>query len=198
MNLRISRGLFVLVVISLIFLVAFPAIIIFVPLENRVETFSEFILLDQNHDIITSPINLSSQEITELYVSLKNHMSRSEYYNVEVKFRNSSLASVENNISGPSSASILYSYSFVLDSDETFEVPLTIGFSEANVASDILTVNNFIINNNLIPIRESIQADIQTNNFVSQLLFELWMYDEVSDSFEFVGQKTWAWINLIS
>ncbi len=198
MNLKISRSLFVLVVISFIFIVAFPAIIIFVPLENRVETFSEFILLDQNHDIITSPINLNSQETTELYITLKNHMGRSEYYKVEVKFRNSSLSSIENNISGTSSASILYSYSFVLDSDETFELPLVIGFSEANVVEDILTVNNFIINDNLIPIRNSIKADVQTNNFFSQLLFELWMYDESSDSFEFVGQKAWAWINLIS
>lgn len=197
MDLKISRGLFIIVLMFLVFIVAVPAITIFVPFENRVETFSEFALLGQNHDIIASPIKVSSQEMTELYVSLTSHMDTSEYYMVELKFRNNSLSSLENNISGSSSASILYSYHFVVDTGETIELPLEIGFSEIDVEGDVLVLNNFLIDDKLIPIRESTKVDMSTSNFYAELLFELWIYNDISDSFDFVGQKAWVWINII-
>jgi len=82
------RGLFVVGSLVLILIMAAPTLGLFIRIPDGSERFSEVWLLGPEGQAENYPFNVSVNESYYVYVGVGNHLGRSAYYRIYVKFRN--------------------------------------------------------------------------------------------------------------
>jgi len=190
--------LFIAITLVLTLVAASPVIAAVVSFQGGSEQFSEFWLLGPDHIAENYPFNVSAGEMYKIFVNLANHMDRSEYYLVQVKFRNITQSILEVAGSKPSSLSPLYTFRFFVADENVWESPVNFGFQDVSIEGDIVTVGDLIVNEMVFPVDASTRWDSETSCFYFQLFFELWRYDVALQSFRFDNRFVGIWLNMTS
>jgi len=194
-NLEEYRTLFIVVTLVLALVAVSPVLGVVVP-QGGSERFSEFWLLGQGHIAEGYPFHVGVDEEYRVFVGVGNHMGGSEYYMVNVKFRNGTQSLPDIDGSEPSSLSPLYEYRFFVGDGEVWESPVTFGFEGVVVEGDVLVVGDVIVNGVSFPVDASTSWDSEKGGCFFQLFFELWRYDVVSRAFRFHDRFVGLWLNM--
>jgi uncharacterized membrane protein len=175
---------FIVVVAIITLLVASPAIQRSLVYPES-EFFSEFWLSDSNHKTENFPYNITQNEYYTVYLVVSNHLGQCSYYNVEIKFRNQTQLgpNILNQTMSPQP--ILCNISAFLAENETLEVPITFKFNY-NVVNDTVYFNYLTINNVQISLAGYTTSWNASNySFFGKLIFELWLYNSTTGSFQY-------------
>ena len=195
MNLEEYRTLFLVVTLGLILVAASPALSMVVP-HGGSERFSEFWLLGPTHMAECYPFVVGVDEEYRVFVGVGNHMGGSEYYMVNVKFRNGtqSLPDVGGSVAG--SLSSLYEFRFFVGDKGIWEFPVSFVVEDVVVEDDVLNVGDVVVNGVNFPVDVSTVWDSDADGFIFQLFFELWRYDDLSESYRFDDRYVGLWLTV--
>ena len=196
MNLEDYRALFAVATLVLILVAAFPTLSLVVAFPRGGERFSELWVLGPNHMAEGYPFNVRVGEEYRIFVGVGNHMGSSSYYVLYVKFRNQSqpLPDISNSL--PSPLAPLFEFRFFVMDGESWEAPLTFAFLEVSGLEDACLVRRMMINDVAFSVDSPSRWDSENNGFYYQLFLELWLYDAMSQSFQFHNRFVGIWLNV--
>ncbi len=214
LNLQKYTVLFVVVTAVLALLVASPALqrVLVYP---QTEFFTELGLLGPGHMAENYPYNITRNQNYNLFLGVANHLGSVAYYVVEVKFRNESQSAPDSFNHTPSSLQSLYSIPVFVADKESHELPISIAFdySFQNVTRTVYsnvtvpggpgenaTIQQVAENVTLLQANfnglkfNGVTLNLQgyssdwnssTNEFYGNLIFELWIYNSTTSSFQY-------------
>ena len=197
MVLEVYRKILVVTTMILILIAIYPtlSLLLTITAPSR-EPFSEFSILGPNHVAKDYPFNVSVDEEYHVFVDVRNYLTGPAYYLVYVKLRNQSQPSPNLSNVAPSSLPSLYEFRFLLDRAGNYEIPLTFGFSGISHLNDSCVLSRMSINNITRPVEYRSVWDQRRSGFYYQLFFELWLYNEDSESFQFDNRVVGIWLNM--
>ena len=180
---------------GLCLIVVSPTIAMFVSFPHG-ESFSELWLLGEEHMAEGYPFNVRENETYRVYLGVSNHMGLSEYYRVDVKFRNQpeSLPDVLNGT--PSALPPLFEYRFFVRENETWETMVAFSFSGILVEGNVSRVSGVTVDGSVVSVDKTAAWDSDGNGYYYQLFFELWLYDTVASGFRFHDRFVGLWLNM--
>jgi hypothetical protein len=214
LNLVQFKAFFIVIIAVLALLVVSPALqrILVYP---QTEFFSEVWLLSSAHNAGGFPSNITANENYQVFLGGANHLGTCAYYVVEVKFRNQTQSAPDNFDKVPSNLPSLYNITMIVADKESWEQPgiFSLNYSFINVTETVyhnVTVSSDLTGHSTIEIRaENVTAlqavysgvtfngvyldlkgltsdwDGQKSVFYGNLIFELWMYNEASNNFQY-------------
>ena len=196
LNLEDYRTLFLVATLVVVLVVASPALGVIVPFEGGSERFSEFWLLGPDHMAEDYPSNVGAGEDYSVFVGVGNHMSSSEYYRVYVKLSNGTefLPDIDGDV--PSSLPPVYEYRFFVGDGGVWESPVSFGFEDVTLESDVLVVGELVVDGTGFPVDASVEWDSEKQGYFFELFFELWRYDVEYNSFRFDNQFVGLRLNI--
>jgi uncharacterized membrane protein len=195
-NVEEYRGLFTVASLILILIVAAPTLALFIRVPEGSEKFSELWLLGPAGKAENYPFNVSVGESYSIYVGVGNHLGRSAYYTIYVKFRNETQQVPNFTMSEPSPLPPLYEFGFVVSDGDLWEVPLTFAFENVLVEQNFSLVQDVSINGVVFPVNCSSAWDSDRNGFYYQMFFELWLYNVTAYDFEYHNRFVGLWLNM--
>jgi hypothetical protein len=167
------------------------------------ERFSElYILADHTGNY---PFNVSTRDSYNVSLGVGNHVGSSVYYDVAVKFRNSSEALP--NGTEPSPLPMLYEYRVFLEDGKDWDGNLTFSFSQVSFPNNVsCNVGKIMINNAAFEIDKTATwdtakdtaKDTANSGFYYQLLVELWSFNQTADRIQYDGRFVSLWLNMTS
>jgi hypothetical protein len=195
-NLENYRTLFVVATLGLALIIAAPTLSLVVPIRSGSEQFSELWLLGSTHMAKGYPFNVTVGEEYSVFVGVGNHMDRSEYYMVYVKFRNQTQPLP--NVSGSKASPLppLHEFQFFVTDGKTWESLLRFKILDASVHGNSMFVGNVSINGVAFPVNSFSNWDSKHRGFYYQLFFELWLYNMTSQSFKYHNRFVGIWLNV--
>jgi hypothetical protein len=197
MKLKDYQLIFVVVGLIGVLLIATPALVDAIRPPGA-EQFSQLYLLGPDHMAENYPFNIQPGQNYSVYVGVANQMDSSVYYTVYVKFMNQT-DQLPNGLTGmPSSVEPLYQYSFAVQNDQNWESPLKFSFSDTSISGNQSLVKTLTINNDVFEVNRPSLWDSNATTFSYTLLFELWIYNAQSSSFEYNNRYVDLLLNLTS
>ena len=185
LKLQQVKVIFIVVAAVLALLVASPALQHFL-VYPQTDSFTELSLLGPGHIAGNYPYNITQNENYTVYLGITNNLGSCAYYQVEVKFGNESL-SVPNVFNSSASASpALYNINTFVANKESYELPVTFSLDYLTVNESTVVFNSLMFNGeklNLAGLSSSWNAT--SNVFYSDLIFELWLYNAGTNSFQY-------------
>jgi hypothetical protein len=187
MRLNEYRTLFIAMVLIGSLLIATPVLSTVLTLPG-VPPFSEMYLLGSTQKFADYPYNVTAGSNYTVYLGVANHELASKYYLVTVKFadNNASLPNIVNKTSSPLSS--LYETRFSLQDGETFQQNFTFAFSETTFANNQSSVFAVQFNGYTFDVNATSQVNPSSGGCLYWVIFELWMYNPNSKSFEYTNQ----------
>jgi len=164
----------------------------------RTEFFTEFWVLDSGHRAENYPFNISASSAYQLYLGIANYLGYSGYYLVQVKLRNQTQSASNSFNRTPSEQrSLLNITAFVADQG-SLEKPLTFAFDYSyNNSLSTIEFNSLRLNDFTVDIKSHSTAwDTTRGGFFSNLLFELWLYNTATRSFQYHERFLSLWQNM--
>ncbi len=186
MNLGEWRNIFIIVGVIVISIVAVPVISPY--FSQTQESFIAMAVLGREmlaedyYPNNESTINIGDPIPWHVYVY--NQMGRAQYVAIKFKILNNSFASPNTSLGVPSPAPVIFEFRDILLSNETKIEPFTWEIIEAYNDTDTIEISKIKINERLIDVDIMIGNDEST-----RLVFELWLFNNVSKEFSF------AWIS---
>ena len=171
---------------SLALLIASPALqrLLVYP---QTEFFTGMWLLGPEHNAENYPFNITLNENYNVFLGVSNHLGQCAYYKVQVKFRNQNQSAPDARARTPSSLSPLYSVNVVVADKEAWELPVTFSFdysydeNNSQVNFNRMMFNGAALNLNWY----STTWDAERSRFFGNLIFELWIYNDVVGDFTY-------------
>jgi hypothetical protein len=164
----------------------------------QTEHLTELSLLGKNHQTIY-PANVTKNENYRLYIDAKNHLGTCAYYRLDVKFRNITQSAPDSFNHTQSGLSPLGSLTFFINNEDTIELPIDISFQyDLNPKNGSfldmkkITLNGAIVN----ATQTTIIRDPKTWAFYGNLFFELWLYNDTANAFEYNQRFVSLWLRL--
>jgi hypothetical protein len=191
------RVLFFAVTGILTLLVASPALsrLLVYP---RTEFFTEMWILGPSHMAEGYPFNITSGQSYSVFLGVGNHLGYCAYYVVEVKFRNQTQSAPNSfNFTSSTLPSLFNITAFVAD-QSMWEVPLTFSldyaFNETLLRVDF---QSMVLNGVTLDLNGySTSWNASRRMFPGNLVFELWLYNMMSQSFQYHDRFVGIWLNM--
>jgi len=184
MKLEGYKLVFVAVGLIGVLLIATPALAGAIHLPSG-EQFSELYLLGPDHMAENYPYNIAVGQNYSVYVDVGNQLGSSAYYVLYVKLGNETDPRPNNNAGTPSSLPPLYEYRFSIQDNQTWDSLLTFAVSNALISGNNSQINTLQINGAAFNVDKPSMWDSNNTAFRYQLLFELWIYNDKSNSIEY-------------
>lgn len=186
----------ILICIGLVIVLAISSLtfIAIVP-ESQGEKYSELYLLGHQHMAKDYPKNIGPNQNYTIYYDVVNHVGAPTYYLLYIKFLNSSDNLPDTTLTKASSSKPVYEYRFVVLDNQTFENPLTFSISNTAVSNGQFFVGNLQLNGEDIKIDKTALWNSTKSEFQYKLLFELWLYNNISNMFEFNNRFVYLQLN---
>lgn len=193
MNLDDYRTLFVVGSLALILAAASPGLNMIVPfLEGREEKFTELWILGPDNEAEGYPFNIEIDESQgPVYLGVRNRLGYTAYYLVYMKVRNGTQPSANRTRASPLDP--VYEFRFVLSDGGEWKRPVV--FSLGGQPDNISTIS---VNGLISQLVCTSEWNSSRGGFYYQLFFELWLYDEVAESFQFHNRFVSLWLNVTS
>jgi uncharacterized membrane protein len=188
MNLQHYKIIFVAVVLLVSLFVASPALqrILVYP-SNQSDSFTELWLYGPEKNADNYPYNITSDNDYSVYLGIGNQLGSCAYYQVNVKFCNSTLLLPSSFNRTSSTQPSLYSINAFVPYKETLEIPITFSFNYSYV-EDLYCMSFNKLTVNGIPLSlqgSSATWDFQKDAFYGNLFFELWIYNSTTNAFQY-------------
>ncbi len=168
--------------------------------SSQAESLTEFWLLGPNHGA-DYPSNVTSGQSYRLYLGASNHLGSSAYYVAEIKFANQTQSSPDSFNHTYSTQPALSSLTFFVAQNESYELPvdLSLQYRVNDKTSTILDINSITINDEEISTNSTtIAFDSARNGFYGNLIFELWIYNGTTSSFQYHERYVNLWLKLMT
>jgi hypothetical protein len=189
------RTVFVAVVLIGVLVCCVPSVMLFARLPGG-EKFSELYYLGPGHMAEGYPYNVRENGSYLVYLGVGNHMGASAFYEVCVKFRNSS-ESLPNATSGEaSSLPVLFVYHVFLGDGGVWEEPLNFSFTGVVFGENVSSVRMIRINDAVVNVDKSAVWDNVNSGYSYQLIAELWLYNATGSNFVFHDRFVTLWLNM--
>jgi uncharacterized membrane protein len=186
MNLQEYKVLFIVVISVSALLVASPALqrLLVYP---QTEFFTELWLLGPEHKAENYPFNITLGENYNVFLGVANHLGHCAYYQVQVKFRNQTQSAADSFNRTPSSLQSLYSINVFVADKESWELPVAFSFDYSyDENNSIVNFNRIMFNNVALNLTGYSAAwDPQGSRFFGNLFFELWIYNDTVNNFQY-------------
>ena len=193
----IAEYRYVFVAVGLIGVILFsvPSALLVVRLPSG-EQFSELYVLGPGHVAEGYPFNVSAGGNYSVYLGVEDHLGSAAYYEVVLKFGNSSelLPNTASGVASPLPA--LYRYEVFLTDGQTWEGAFSFSFSDVTFGINVSSVGRILINNAWVNVNERALWDDVNNGYFYQVLAELWLYNSTSNSFGFHNRFVSLWLNM--
>jgi uncharacterized membrane protein len=195
MTLDEYRTLFIVATLGLILVAASPTLGFVLTFPSG-ERFSELWVLGPGHMAEDYPFDVKVNETYKVFVGVGNHMGSSNYYLVNVKFRNQT-ESLPNATAGtPSPLPALYEYRFFVKDCGIWEAPLEFSFSQISISENRCLVETLTVNDVAFRVDKLVTWDLNYTGFYYQLFIELWRYNVESEVFEYHNRFVSRWLNV--
>ena len=202
MNLQEYKVLLLVVTAVLALLVASPALerLLIYP---QTEFFTAIWLLGPEHMTENFPYNVTAKSNYHIYLGIANHLGSCAYYLIEVKFRNQTQSAADSFNHTHSTLPSLYNVPAFVANNETWELPITFSFDYTysenidNASLSKVNVNSLMFNGARIDLEGfSATWDPEKNGFFGYLFFELWIYNDTTNSFQYHQRYTSLTLNM--
>jgi uncharacterized membrane protein len=197
MKLEGYKLIFVAVGLIGLLLIATPAIANLISLPSG-EQFSELYLLGPNHMAANYPSGISVGQTYSVYVDVGNYLGSSAYYILYLKLGNKTDQMPNATLGTPSSLQPIYEYRFSIQNNRNWESQLNFSVSSASIFGNNSQINTLKINANDFNVRKPAIWDSNSTTFRYNLLFELWIYNDKSNSIEYNGRFVDLLLNFTS
>ena len=189
------RTVFVAVVLIGVLVCWVPSVMLFARLPGG-EKFSELYYLGPGHMAEGYPYNVRENVSYLVYLGVGNHMGDSAFYEVCVKFRNSS-ESLPNATSGEaSSLPVLFVYRVFLGDGAVWEGALNFSLLNVGFDGNVSSVGRLDVNGLVSDVNKVESWDNASSSFAYQVFVELWRYDVAASSFGFDNRFVSRWLNV--
>jgi hypothetical protein len=160
------------------------------------EVFSELYILGPGHMAEDYPFSVSQVGVYMVYLGVGNHMGGSAYYEVDVKFRNST-EPLPNATSGEASPlPVVYRYRVFLGDGGVWEAPLNFSLLDVGFAGDVSSVGKLDVNGVVVGVDKASLWDSNSSGFYYQVFVELWRYNVTTSSLGFDRRFVGFWLNV--
>jgi len=168
------------------------ATVVYITLQPKpAKEFMEMYVLDSNHGTVDYVRDLEVNEVVRSYVGVRNYMNSAQYMAIYVKISNNTVSAE------PCPLPPLVTYERILPKGATWEFPLDIVLTRAEIQGGYTVVKELRVNN--MTLRGL--GLLAEGGKGYRVVFELWLYDPTSESFKFTGSwgKVWTqfWFNLM-
>ena len=184
MRLKDYKLVFVAVGLIGVLLIATPALGVVLHLPGG-EQFSELYLLGPDHMAENYPFNVAVGQNYTVYVGVTNHMGSSVYYTLYVKLRNETDLLPNSTAGTPSLVQPLYEYRFSIQDGRNWESPFAFSINTASTSANQTTINSMLIDNAVFDVNKPTALNSTNSMYFYQLVFELWMYNNQSNTMQF-------------
>jgi uncharacterized membrane protein len=197
MNLEGYKLIFVAVGLIGVLLIATPALANVIHFPSG-EQFSELYLLGPNHMASNYPYDISEGQTYSVYVDVGNNLGSSAYYVLYLKLGNMTDLMPNATLGTPSSLQPIYEYIFSIQNGANWESQLNFSVSSASILGNNSQINTLKINDSNFNIDKPAVRDSNNTEFRYNLLFELWVFNDKSNSVEYNGRFVDLHLNLTS
>jgi uncharacterized membrane protein len=185
-----NKSFILLIATAVVLFVASPFLQQFA-IAPQIDYFTELALLDSNRTT-DYPSNITSGKSYPLYIEITNRLGRAADYTVEVKFRDINQSGPNSFNHTSSSLPSLESFKVSAADGETVELPLDVSFQfQPTGYMDSLTLNGKTHN-----ITTQLEFNVQKNNYYGNLFFELWLYNQTTNSLQYHERYLSLWLKL--
>lgn len=191
------RSLILVVTVVLALIVASPAIQQ-VALTSSTTPLTELSIFGSYHNA-TYPFNVTVGQSYTLYLNVHNRLGSSTYYMVEVKFRNETQSAPDGFSQTNSALPSLGNISFCVANNQELELPITVSFVynlDSNNPNQLdmqtMAVDGFPLSLS----QTTISWDPQDAGFYGNLFFELWVFNNTANAFQYNQRYVNLWLNL--
>jgi uncharacterized membrane protein len=195
-SLKEYKLLIVVATSILALIVASPALERFLTLPQS-SFLTEFWILGPSHQAEGYPFNLTANANYNVFLGVRNELGHATYYQIQVKFRNETQPSANPFNHTASSLPSLYNINAVVADKENWELSTTFSFNytyDANLKQ--VNFDNLTINGNVLDIKtSSIALNSENNEYLGNLFFELWIYNDSTSTFEYHERFTGLFFN---
>ena len=197
MVLQQYKTLLLVVTVVLALFVASPAIqqLVAVP---QTTYLTELSLFGSYHNA-TYPYNITVGQNYPLYLNVDNHLGSCAYYLIEVKFRNQTQSAPDSFNRTRSNMASLGNISFIVANNEALQLPIDISFKyklDGN-NKDQLDMQNIIVNGFSLSVSPTTIAwDPQRFGYYGNLFFELWIFNDTTNAFQYNQRYVSLWLNM--
>ena len=195
MNIGDVKLIYVSSCVLLALIIVLPTLIPFIS-SSQGEHFSELYILGSDHALENIPFNVAAGSLSTVYLGIGNHMGELTSYLVYVKMRNQTESMPNSLIGDPSSLSPIFEYRAILDDGEVSEKEFSFSIDDVSFDGNESRVSGLSINGNFVSVEKVAVWAEEENGFLYQFLFELWIYNPASSSFEFNNRSVWFMFNL--
>lgn len=189
--------LFMITGLALALIAVSPALTL-ISLPRSGERFSELWLLGPGHAAEGFPFNVSVNKQYRVYLGASNHLDRSGYYSIYVKFGNQTNQLPNSTTSEPSPLPPVYESRFALSDGDTWEVPLNFAFDYVLLQHNVTLLRNVSINGLVFPVDLISVWDSDINGFYFRMIFELRLYNTDSSNFQYHNRAVYLMMNMTS
>ena len=197
MKLEGYKLVFVAVGLIGVLLIASPALGVVIRLPGG-EQFSELYLLGPDNMAENYPFNIVSGQNYSVYVCVGNQLGSSAYYVLYAKFSNQTDQMPNATLGTPSILQPLYEYRFSIQDSVNWESLLTFSVSNASISGNNSQINILQLNGVAFNVDKPAMWNSNSTTFKYQLLFELWLYNNKSNSIEYNSRFVDLLLNLTS
>ncbi len=179
-------ALFMIGTVILALLVASPALTRLL-VHPRDVFFTELWILDSNRSTKDYPFNITLKNDYNVFLVIANRLGYCAYYSVEAKFRNQTQSAPNRFNHTSSSLPALFSIPAFVADEGIWEQSLSISFDyQYNESLMQVEFDNLTLNNVELSLKEHTTTwNAETNEFFSNLFFELWIYNGTTSSFQY-------------
>lgn len=184
-------------VVALVGVLAFawPSMALFVRLPPD-ERFSELYVLGPGHMAADYPSNVVGNQSYLVILGVGNHMGSSAYYEVVVKFRNSTELLPDDKSGVASSLPGLYAYRVFLSDEEVWEESLNFSLLNVGFNGNMASFGSVNVNDVVSSVNEIVSWDNVSKGYYFQVFAELWRYNVTNSSFRFDSRFVSLWLNV--
>ncbi len=155
-------------------------------IQPQNDFFTEFSILGPEHMAENYPSAISTNTNYNLFLHITNNMGSVEYYQIRIKFRNETQSAPDPVNNTPSTLSSLFTVNSVVDDKSSWELPLELSFDYSKVNAYQIVFNSVKFNDLTLNLNNlSSEWDSTRSVFYGNLIFELWIYNNTTNSFQY-------------
>ena len=192
-----SYGAVVLTVTVVLALFAASPALQQISITAKVPPITELSILG-SYDNASYPTNILSGQSYQLYVNVVNQLGSYAYYVVEVKFRNEAQSAPDSFDKTGSSLPPMDSFYFCLANSQSIKLPITfsINYSPDGTVANNMDAQSVVINGSPIDVNQTMALDWARGGVYGNLFFELWRFNDATNSFQYDQRYVSLWLNM--
>jgi uncharacterized membrane protein len=197
MALQQYKTLFLVVTLVLALFIASPAIRQ-LAVAPQMTSLTELSLFGPYQNA-TYPYNVTVGQNYPLYINVANHLGTTAYYLIEVKFRNQTQSAPDSFNHTSSNLQSLGNIAFCVANNQALQLPVNVSFRYQldGYTENRLDMQDVIVNGFPLSVSSTnIAWDPQNLGYFGNLIFELWIFNDTNNAFQYNQRYVSLWLNL--